>query len=594
MIVLPFLKTLYSTLESYRVTDNMWHYFDTLKPVTEEETIDVNFERCFLTMMTGEFMVKYWEEKDKDFARNYLDKRISDTKNVHLLMRYGLHLFYLTGSYGILHKALDDGLVVLKNLINDGSDNAASIFCDWFKKLYSFSKRTNQNGSYVKVLAEAVHSDRVDVQASTLSMIYFSDYSYKSKVKTDIPIVISLHLGKLFRYADLAGTAMTLVESKKLKREDQMLTVAAFYAEKCQDKTIIVKSNEALGDYWLSELKPDDPNNLAVAHLNDYSLRNAMEYFKKAHNNEKLQQTTKLYEENKPKLRFITIKQTISGEEYQKRVDVINKYVTSVVESGANAIIGTLFGYGLPIFCLDAKIIKKKAKEDVQKFYFETMMTASTVDSFGNIKASTHEQREIFLMIVNVYRNYTYPVFSLVIMNGIKHGTLSYDILSNSLLEMGFNLRIEKQVGDNHVGSTYLERVDIGLKDFLKQNEAMMNNETTDWRFCISFLSTQFEGLLRDIVWHLGGLVTKIKHGTDTELILLEGLLDSECLQQVFDNNDLLLFRETFTNAGYNIRNNVAHGMYLPDEFTSTKALLVFVSVLRLEKATLVIKKRNL
>jgi hypothetical protein len=95
-------------------------------------------------------------------------------------------------------------------------------------------------------------------------------------------------------------------------------------------------------------------------------------------------------------------------------------------------------------------------------------------------------------------------------------------------------------------------------------------------------------------VWHLGGLVTKIKHGTDTELILLEGLLDSECLQQVFDNNDLLLFRETFTNAGYNIRNNVAHGMYLPDEFTSTKALLVFVSVLRLEKATLVIKKRNL
>lgn len=593
MIVLPFLKTLYSTLESYRVTDNMWHYFDTLKPVTEEETIDVNFERCFLTMMTGEFMVKYWEEKDKDFARNYLDKRISDTKNVHLLMRYGLHLFYLTGSYGILHKALDDGLVVLKNLINDGSDNAASIFCDWFKKLYSFSKRTNQNGSYVKVLAEAVHSDRVDVQASTLSMIYFSDYSYKSKVKTDIPIAISLHLGKLFRYADLAGTAMTLVESKKLKREDQMLTVAAFYAEKCQDKTIIVKSNEALGDYWLSELKPDDPNNLAVAHLNDYSLRNAMEYFKKAHNNEKLQQTTKLYEKNKPKLRFILFKYNISGEKFQKRVDVINKYVKSIVEEGTNAIISTLLGYRLPIFC-DAKKIEKIANENAKRFYFETMMGASTIDSFGNIKMSTHEQIEIFSMIDNAYRNFTYHVFSLVVMEGLKHGTLSYDILSNYLLKLGFNLRIEKQVGDNHVGSTYLERVDVGLKNFLKQNEAMMNNKTTDWRFCISFLSTQFEGLLRDIVWHLGGLVTKIKHGTDTELILLEGLLDSECLQQVFDNNDLLLFRETFTNAGYNIRNNVAHSMYLPDEFTSTKALLVFVCVMRLEKATLVIKKRNL
>jgi hypothetical protein len=575
----------------------MWHYFNTLKPVIEEEKINVNFERYFLTMMTGEFMVKYWEEKDKDFARNYLDKRISDTKNAHLLMRYGLHLFYLTDNRGILHKALDDGLVVLKNLINDGSDNAASIFCDWFEKLYLLSKRTNQNGSYVKVLAEAVHSDRVDVQASTLSMIYFSDYSYeskvktKSKVKTDIPIATSLHLGKLFRYADLAGIAMTLVESKKLKCEDQMLTVAAYYAEKCQDKTIIIKSNEALGDYWLSELKPDDPNNLAVAHLNDCSLRNAMEYFKKAHNNEKLRQVTKLYEENKPKLRFIPFQYNISGEKFQKRVDVINKCATYIVKKGTNAIIGTLFGYGLPLFGLDAEKIEKKAKEDMQRFHFETMMGASTIDSFGNIKMSTHEQIEIFSMIDNAYRNFTYYIFSLVIMNGLKHGTLSYDILSDYLLKLGFDMRIEKQVGDNHVGSTYLERVDVGLKDFLKQSEAMMNNETTDWRFCISFLSTQFEGLLRDIVQRLGGPVTKIKHGTDTELILLEGLLDSECLQQVFDANDLLLFRETFTNTGYNIRNNVAHGMYLPDEFTSTKALLVFVSALRLAKATLVIVK---
>ncbi len=81
--------------------------------------------------------------------------------------------------------------------------------------------------------------------------------------------------------------------------------------------------------------------------------------------------------------------------------------------------------------------------------------------------------------------------------------------------------------------------------------------------------------------------ITKMKNVTNTENILLDGLLYKDCLHQVFDNNDMLLFRQTFTNDGYNIRNNMAHGLYIPQEYTSTKALLVFVSILRLAKATM-------
>lgn len=584
MTTSPFLKTLYSYLDSYRITDGDKNsYFDSLKPVTDEDKIAVNFEKNFFSVNSemGE-----WDEQTQSSARNYLEERISDTENVHLLMIYALHLFYLTGDYQKLQKALDNGLLVLKDLINDGSDDAATTFCDWFKILYRLSKREKQDGSYKDILVKAVHCDKANVQANMLAMIYFSDYSDKEFVdNTDKSKCKLLHLGKLLDYADLANTAMKLAENKKLKWGDQLLTIAAFYADKCQNKIIIAKSNEALGDYRLSELLPDDPDNLAVAHLNDEALRKAMKYFKKAHNPEKLQQATKLYEGNKPKLRFIPFKCKISAEKFQERVEAINKYVKSTLEKGTNAIIATLLGYGLPIFC-DAERIEKKAKENAQKFYFETMMGAATVDSFGNIKTITHEQKEIFSMIDYAYRNVTYHVFSLVIMNGLKQGTLSYDILSNFLLKVGFDMRIGKQIGDKYVGGTYLDWVDIGMKDFLKQNEAMMDKKATDWRFCITFLSTQFEGLLRDIVHRLGGPVTKTKHGSDTELILLEGLLESECLKQVFNENDLLLFRETFTNAGYNIRNQVAHGMYLPEEFTSSKALLVFVSVLRLVKAT--------
>lgn len=49
--------------------------------------------------------------------------------------------------------------------------------------------------------------------------------------------------------------------------------------------------------------------------------------------------------------------------------------------------------------------------------------------------------------------------------------------------------------------------------------------------------------------------------------------------------NDLLLFKQTFTNEGYNIRNDVAHGLLMPEEYTPYRALLVFMSILRLAKA---------
>lgn len=190
-------------------------------------------------------------------------------------------------------------------------------------------------------------------------------------------------------------------------------------------------------------------------------------------------------------------------------------------------------------------------------------------------------------MIDFTYRNYGYPLFSRIIMEGLQQSSLTYELLADQLLKMGFDLRVEKSNGNEKVGSSILERVDIGLKDFLHQHELLLRGEQPDWRFCITFLSTQFEGILREVVRQMEAPITKMKNITNTENILLEGLLDKDCLHQVFDNNDMLLFRQTFTNDGYNIRNNVAHGLYIPQEYTSTKALLVFVSILRLAKATM-------
>lgn len=55
--------------------------------------------------------------------------------------------------------------------------------------------------------------------------------------------------------------------------------------------------------------------------------------------------------------------------------------------------------------------------------------------------------------------------------------------------------------------------------------------------------------------------------------MLLDQLLNQKVLTQVFDQDDLLLFKQTFTNEGYNIRNDVAHGLLMPEEYTPYRGL---------------------
>lgn len=70
--------------------------------------------------------------------------------------------------------------------------------------------------------------------------------------------------------------------------------------------------------------------------------------------------------------------------------------------------------------------------------------------------------------------------------------------------------------------------------------------------------------------------MTNIKSKNDnlnSSLMLLDQLLNQKVLTQVFDQDDLLLFKQTFTNEGYNIRNDVAHGLLMPEEYTPYRGL---------------------
>ena len=89
-------------------------------------------------------------------------------------------------------------------------------------------------------------------------------------------------------------------------------------------------------------------------------------------------------------------------------------------------------------------------------------------------------------------------------------------------------------------------------------------------------------------------MITKVKENGDSELKPLEDLLASSIIKEIFNEDDIFLFRHTFTKVGWNIRNNVAHGLYKSFDYTLPKAIFVFLCILRLNKVTIyIINSKN-
>ena len=138
--------------------------------------------------------------------------------------------------------------------------------------------------------------------------------------------------------------------------------------------------------------------------------------------------------------------------------------------------------------------------------------------------------------------------------------------------------------GQTEIQYTWFDRVDNAIKDFFTQFHKEIIGKQSDWRFTINTLTVQFEGILRDIIRIHSGETTKIKEGRKTVVaeMLLDDLIRTDAFDELFSKESKDLFLYTFTNEGYNIRNDVAHGFYLPCDYTAFKATLVFLCILRL------------
>ncbi|WP_312698242.1 DUF4209 domain-containing protein [Sphingobacterium mizutaii] len=178
----------------------------------------------------------------------------------------------------------------------------------------------------------------------------------------------------------------------------------------------------------------------------------------------------------------------------------------------------------------------------------------------------------------------TYLVLE-IFLNALQNKRLSYSktakILSSDLF-FGFPLTITRNGKD--LKYTWFEMVDLGLKSFFDQCRLILTEKEPNWTITLDILSLKFEGILRDIIGLVDGVITKVDKQGNTADLLLDDLLRNEAIEKIFTKDDINLFQFTLTNKGNNIRNNVAHSFYKPQDYSIQKVIMVLLCVLRLAK----------
>jgi hypothetical protein len=135
----------------------------------------------------------------------------------------------------------------------------------------------------------------------------------------------------------------------------------------------------------------------------------------------------------------------------------------------------------------------------------------------------------------------------------------------------------------NSIGDSLLFKPDR-LEFFVKGFSAY---ESEDYTAAIHILVPQVENLLRGLLELLDTPITKTVGGF-TELKNLDDVLRDERLKESLDEQWWLVFKTVFSDKrGFNLRNEMAHGIASVDAFNSTTAGLVLQSIVLLSAVRL-------
>lgn len=511
--------------------------------------------------------------KDKETLIDYCKNRINVSKNCHCVAKYNHALLLLTRN----NQYAEPTIKAYMKVLDYYSANSDVEYCDTLELVVALFKKYKKE-------------DIEEVKDYILSILF--NTSVAPKLKSFVLNLI-LSIPKLYtsnELCEIPALCINLYHQETDRRVcESLLESARLFSKKVGDIENRVISSELLGDLKWNEIMPDDDRNIAISYLNESIYIEIIKLYKIAKNKEKLSRAMKAYEENNKRHRYLKFTLKIPAYNHNKTYDIVNGLIKQKVEETSLSIITSLCFQNTAILLPRCEQMKRNSESSVNTF-FRTMNT----DTWGNNVETSYELKIIHDSFQFIYINYSFHYVSLVLYNAMKKGKLNNVELKKVLGTIGFDLPLIYKRNKEQIETTIYSVLDKGLEEVLNQCQKYIDGKEVDCRFCIDFLTPKFESLVRIFARELGVDIREVYDNNTSQLKTLEKILQDEKLKEVFNNDDLFLFRHTFIKEGLNIRNDVAHGLLMPTDYTVNKAILVFLSVLRLSKCTRYFLKQKL
>ena len=98
----------------------------------------------------------------------------------------------------------------------------------------------------------------------------------------------------------------------------------------------------------------------------------------------------------------------------------------------------------------------------------------------------------------------------------------------------------------------------------------------------IDSLTLKFEGVLRDFLFRIGGQTIESDENGTGERISFERLLNNDVFKLFVADDECAFFKHLFTRDGINLRNNIAHCFYKPNDYSPKLVWLLICAFLKL------------
>lgn len=536
---------------------------------SEELRYKISLEFNALSYFEREHIIEVFGD-NKEMLGQYLNERIKETNNNLLKAKYYHLLYFFSNNNKNINHAIEAYKMALEECLNNHGDlNRHIRFQEILNIVIELSKKFKYKTEDIK----------------TQIFSYLENPDLYDRIKTwIIDSVVKSNFFKVQELKNLPNLCLAIASRETQHRFIEInLLLALNIATKIQDSKLIEEINELLGDNDFKEIKDYDgrPESMAIPHQNNSKYIKIIQYYKKAKNKNKLESATLAYNTNKKQCKFIKITGSSIINDRLTEVQITEAIISTSNQQPKSIMCNLIWGDILPLCpneILDAYVEQNKNNLMLK------LMKPSYHDINNNQQEITTRDYLRFNKYTETIPFTTYLVLE-IFLNALQNKRLSYSkiakILSSDLF-FGFPLTITRNGKD--LKYTWFEMVDLGLKSFFDQCRLILTEKEPNWTITLDILSLKFEGILRDIIGLVDGVITKVDKQGNTADLLLDDLLRNEAIEKIFTKDDINLFQFTLTNKGNNIRNNVAHSFYKPQDYSIQKVIMVLLCVLRLAK----------